>query len=60
MCARLQAATVDEPILLRMESGGHGMGQSLDQLVALQTDCFTFLFDRLGLDYDPALSATGS
>jgi prolyl oligopeptidase len=54
MCARLQAATVDEPILLRMESGGHGMGQSLDQLVALETDCFTFLFDRLGLDYDPA------
>ena len=33
---------------------GHGMGQSLDQLVALETDCFTFLFDRLGLDYDPA------
>ena len=60
MCARLQAATADEPILLRMESGGHGMGQSLDQLVALQTDCFTFLFDRLGLDYDPARSLTGS
>jgi prolyl oligopeptidase len=54
MCARLQAATGDQPVLLRMESGGHGMGQSLDQLVALQTDYFTFLFDRLGLHYDPA------
>ncbi len=36
MVARLQAATSsDQPILLRMESGGHGIGQSLDQLVGL-------------------------
>ena len=26
MCARLQAATAEGPILLRMESGGHGIG----------------------------------
>ncbi len=39
MTARLQAATAsDEPILLRMESGGHGFGQSLDQEIGLVTD----------------------
>jgi prolyl oligopeptidase len=49
MTARLQAATSsDRPILLRMESGGHGIGQSLDQTVALVTDYFTFFRDRLG------------
>src|SRR4051794_7828956 len=52
MVARLQAATSSEqPILLRMESGGHGIGQSLDRAVALVTDYYTFLFDRLGLPY---------
>ena len=50
MTARLQAATVsDQPILLRMEAGGHGIGQSLGQLVAEQTDIDAFLLDRLGL-----------
>jgi prolyl oligopeptidase len=54
MAARLQAATSsDAPILLRMEAGGHGMGQSLDQMVELETDYFTFFFDRLGLRYRP-------
>lgn len=49
MTARLQAATSsDRPILLRMESGGHGIGQSLDQTIALVTDYFTFFRDRLG------------
>ena len=52
MTARLQAATSsDQPILLRMESGGHGIGQSLDQLVGLVTDYYTFLFDRLQVLY---------
>jgi prolyl oligopeptidase len=52
MAARLQAATSSgQPILLRMESGGHGMGQSLEQLIGLQTDYFAFFFDRLGLTY---------
>ncbi len=54
MTARLQAATSsDAPILLRMEAGGHGMGQSLDQMVAMETDCFAFYFDQLGLRYRP-------
>jgi prolyl oligopeptidase len=52
MVARLQAATSsDQPILLRMESGGHGIGQSLDQLVGLVTDYYTFFLDRLRLPY---------
>ena len=52
MVARMQAATSsDQPILLRMESGGHGIGQSLDQQVGLVTDYYTFLFDRLQVPY---------
>ena len=52
MVARLQAATSsDQPILLRMEAGGHGIGQSLDQLVGLVTDYYTFFFDRLRVPY---------
>ena len=38
-----------QPVLLRMESGGHGIGQSLDQAVGLVTDYYTFISDRLGL-----------
>ncbi len=52
MAARLQAATAsDEPVLLRIEPGGHGIGRSLDQSVDLLTDCYAFLFDRLGGEY---------
>jgi prolyl oligopeptidase len=51
MVARLQAATAsDQPVLLRMEAGGHGIGQSLDQLVGLWTDLYAFVVDRLHLD----------
>ena len=57
--ARLQAATSsDQPILLRMESGGHGIGQSLDQLVGLVTDYYTFFFDRLHVPYHAGSSPT--
>lgn len=52
MTARLQEATTsDQPILLRMEHGGHGIGQSLDQQVGEVTAYLTFLFDRLGAPY---------
>jgi prolyl oligopeptidase len=52
MTARLQAATSsDQPILLRMEHGGHGIGQSLDQQVGEVAAYLTFLFDRLGASY---------
>ncbi len=49
MTARLQAATSsDAPILLRVESGGHGIGQSLDQEVGLETDVLAFVSAQLG------------
>jgi prolyl oligopeptidase len=48
MTARLQAATAsDAPILLRVESGGHGIGQSLDQEVGLETDLLAFVSANL-------------
>ena len=54
MAARLQAATSgDEPILLRIKASGHGIGEPLDETVAEQTDLYTFLFDRVGIDYRP-------
>jgi prolyl oligopeptidase len=50
MTARLQAATAsDAPILLRVESGGHGIGQSLDQEVGLETDVLAFVSAHLGV-----------
>jgi prolyl oligopeptidase len=52
MTARLQAASAsEEPILLRMESGGHGVGQSLDHRVDLIADYYTFLFHVLDVPY---------
>ena len=52
MTARLQAATSSgQPILLRMEAGGHGIGQSLDQEVGETAHILSFLFDRLGARY---------
>ena len=52
MAARLQAATSgSEPILLRIASGGHGIGGSLDETVDRLADVYTFIFDRLGLEY---------
>jgi prolyl oligopeptidase len=52
MTARLQAATASgEPILLRMESGGHGIGQSLGRRADTVTDWYAFFVDRLGIDY---------
>jgi prolyl oligopeptidase len=51
MTARLQAATSsDAPILLRVESGGHGIGQSLDQEVGMETDVFAFVAAQLAVE----------
>ncbi|MGZ4147637.1 MAG: prolyl oligopeptidase family serine peptidase, partial [Actinomycetota bacterium] len=51
MTARLQAASSsDRPVLLRVEAGGHGIGQSLDQQVGLEADVLTFVCDQLGVD----------
>ena len=50
--AALQAASSakDHPILLRTnKTSGHGIGSSLDERIAEQTDELTFLFDQLGM-----------
>ncbi len=55
MTARLQGATSSgQPVLLRVESGGHGLGNSPDQRVSELADVYAFLFDTLGLGYRPA------
>jgi prolyl oligopeptidase len=49
--ARLQAAAAPgNPILLRVNSFGHGFGTSLDQQVADQTDLFSFFTYELGVE----------
>ena len=52
----LQAATSsDHPILLRTnKTSGHGIGSSLDERIAEQTDELSFLYDQLGMHYPPA------
>jgi prolyl oligopeptidase len=54
--AALQAATSsDAPILLRTsQTGGHGIGASLDEQIAQATDRNMFLFDQLGMDAQAA------
>ena len=53
MTARLQTATSsDRPVLFRLESTGHLTG-SLDQTIDETTDLYAFLFDQLGLGYQP-------
>ncbi len=49
--AALQAATSsDHPILLRTSANsGHGIGSSLSERIAEQTDELSFLFDQLGM-----------
>ena len=55
MTARLQAATSSHaPVLLRTSSNaGHGIGTTLSERIAQDTDVFAFLFDQLGLMYKP-------
>jgi prolyl oligopeptidase len=49
--ARLQAAaTPGNPVLLRVNSFGHGFGSSLDQRVADLTDVFSFFAYELGAE----------
>jgi len=60
--AALQAATSSHnPILLRTnKTSGHGIGSSLDERIAEQTDQLAFLFDQLGMTYPPATPKTGA
>jgi prolyl oligopeptidase len=53
--AALQAATSSgHPVLLRTnKTSGHGIGSSLDERIAEQTDELSFLYDQLGMSYPP-------
>ncbi len=53
--AALQTSSVSGlPILLRTsKTSGHGIGSSLDERIAEQTDILTFYFDQLGMKYPP-------
>jgi prolyl oligopeptidase len=59
--ARLQAAAAPgNPILLRINSFGHGFGSSLDQQVSDLTDVFAFFASQLGATLPGALPETRS
>lgn len=53
--AALQAASSSgHPILLRTSmNSGHGIGSSLSERIAEQADELSFLFDQLGMTYQP-------
>jgi prolyl oligopeptidase len=53
MVARLQAGNASgKPILLRTSaSSGHGIGSSLDEVIAERVDVFAFLLTELGVNY---------
>ncbi len=53
MVARLQAASSSgKPILLRTSSSsGHGIGSSLDEIIAERVDIYAFLIVELGASY---------
>ncbi|MFZ0390216.1 MAG: prolyl oligopeptidase family serine peptidase, partial [Calditrichia bacterium] len=56
MTARLQQATTSgEPVLLRTSSSsGHGSGTPLSEKIAQKVDQYVFLFNELGMKYQPA------
>jgi prolyl oligopeptidase len=48
MAALLQARTSSEnPILLRINASGHGIGTALDETIAEDADVFAFLYSQL-------------
>jgi prolyl oligopeptidase len=53
MAARLQAASSSRrPVLLRVSfDSGHGIGTSLKERIAQETDVYAFLFAQLGMTY---------
>lgn len=55
--AALQAATASaSPVLLRASANsGHGIGSSLSERIAQQTDELAFLFDQLGMTHNVAM-----
>ena len=53
MAARMQAASTSRlPVLLRVSfDSGHGIGTSLKERIAQQSDVYAFLFTQLGMKY---------
>ncbi len=57
MTARLQAAQPGGTFLLRTSANaGHGIGSSLSERIEQNVDIFSFLFDQLGVKYQPISS----
>lgn len=55
MAARLQNASASGlPVLLRTSAtSGHGIGSALSEKIAQDVDALAFVFDQLGVVYDP-------
>ena len=55
MTAMLQAQnTGKNPVLLRTSGNtGHGAGTPLNETISQQADRLAFLFDALGMEYQP-------
>lgn len=54
MIARLQAATTGKPVYLSINShAGHGIGSSLSIKANQTADVYAFLFDQLGMKFQP-------
>jgi prolyl oligopeptidase len=50
--AALQAATASQwPVLLRVNSAGHGMGSSRNERIDEDADILTFLYEQLGVTW---------
>ena len=47
--AALQASGSPNPVLLRINASGHGMGTSLNEVIAETADLYTFMFYELGV-----------
>ncbi|WP_224362099.1 prolyl oligopeptidase family serine peptidase [Hyalangium versicolor] len=54
MVARMQEATGSKGrIFLRAAGGGHGIGASLNEKIEEEVDVYSFLFNELGMKYQP-------
>lgn len=47
--AALQASGSPNPVLLRINASGHGMGTALDEVISETADLYTFMFHELGV-----------
>lgn len=54
MVARMQEATGSKrPVLLRTNNMGHGIGTPLNERIEEEVDVYSFLFNELGMKYQP-------